>query len=55
MEICRGVKSYFEVVSGDAVLPVGWELGRMEKDDEGLINCVSASFTREMWIFMERV
>ena len=51
----EGVKSYVEVVPGDAVFPVGWELGRMEKEDEGLINCVSGIFTREMWMFMERV
>ena len=51
----EGIKSCVGVVSGEAVLPVGWGLGRMEKEDEGPINCVSGSFTREMWMFMERV
>ena len=51
----EGVKSCVGVVSGDTVLPLGWWLGRMEKEDEGLINCVSGIFTREMWMFMERV
>lgn len=32
MESCRGGgKSYFGIASEDAVLPVGWGLGRKEK------------------------
>ena len=51
----EGVKLYVVVVSGDAVLPLGWGLGRMEKEDEGPINFGPGSYTRAMWMFMERV
>ena len=39
----EGVKSYIGFVSEDAVLPVGWGLGRVKKEDEGPINCGSVN------------
>lgn len=51
----EGAKSYVGVVSEGDVLPVGWGLGRTEKEDEGPIDCGSGNFTREMWLFVERV